>query len=344
MLPTTPTDQTTLREINFAAVLRFIYHEAPLSRSQLAGKTGLNKSTISSLVEDLLDRKLIHETGINSAGKGRPSTMREISPEAGILVAVELGVDFVSSAIVDFLGNILWRKAEPADPAASQERTLGQTMAIVRETIDVCRSRDRRILGLSFSIPGTVDLEQGILIFAPNLNWRNVPFRDIFSAATGLKVFIENDANAAAIAEHLFGTARNLKDFLFVFAGVGLGGGLFLNNRLYRGKGGYAGEIGHTPIIAEPFQNPCQCGNVGCWETYANQASILQRVESRLPSGGEHSLISALMTEQHSPLTMSIIRQAAEAGDLTARESLAEAGAAMGTGFAVLINILNPER
>ncbi len=258
------------------------------------------------------------------------------------MIAVELGVDFVSSAIVDFLGNILWRKAEAADPAASQEKTLGQTMEMVRETITVCATRGERILGLAFSIPGTVDLEQGILIFAPNLNWRNVPLRELFSSTTGLRVFIENDANAAAIGEHLFGNARNLHDFLFVFAGVGLGGGLYLDDNLYRGKGGYAGEVGHTPIIAEPFQNPCHCGNVGCWETYVNQASILARVEARLGHSGDRSVIRELMAEQASPLTLSIVKQAADAGDQDALESLAEAGNALGKGFAVLVNLFNP--
>ncbi len=334
----------TLREMNLSTVLRFIYNGAPLSRSQLAGKTGLNKSTISSLVEDLLDRRLIHETGINSAGKGRPATLLEVNPQAGAVVAVELGVDFVGAALVDFAGKILWRKLNNADPAASQDKTLGQTMALVEETIEVCQHRGLRILGLSFSIPGTVDLEQGVLIFAPNLQWHNVPFRKIFSGTTGLKVFIENDANAGAVAEHLFGVARDVHDFLFVFAGVGLGGGLFLNDKLYRGKGGYAGEIGHTPIIAEPFQLPCHCGKLGCWETYSNQFSILRRVETRLQADEGESMISTLMAEQHAPLSLSIIKQAAEAGDRDAIESLAEAGTAMGTGFAGLVNIFNPEK
>ncbi len=339
-----PAAQASLRESNLSVVLRFIYHEAPLSRSQLAGITGLNKSTISSLVEDLLSRRLIHETGMNSAGKGRPATLLEINPEAGVVLAVELGVDFVGAAIIDFKGSILWRRLDAADPAASQEKTLGQTMALVEETIRVCRQQQRRILGLSFSIPGTVDLDEGVLIFAPNLNWRNVPLRKMFSGYTGLKVFIENDANAAAIAEHLFGVARNLHDFLFVYAGVGLGGGLFLNDKLYRGKGGYAGEIGHTPIIAEPFQNPCQCGNLGCWETYANQFSILRRVETRLEREPEGSVIPALMLEQQSALSLGLVKQAAEAGDPHALAALAEAGSAMGTGFAVLVNLFNPEK
>lgn len=344
MTETNSADHASLREMNLSAVLRFIYHGAPLSRSQLALKTGLNKSTISSLVEDLLERRLVHETGVTSTGKGRPSTMLETHPHAGVVVAVELGVDFVSTAVIDFLGHILWRKHDPADPAASQERTLGQTMSLVEETIRVCRREHDRILGLSFSIPGTVDLADGIIIFAPNLNWRGVPLRKMFSSYTGLNVFIENDANAAAVAEHLFGVARNLHDFLFVFAGVGLGSGLFLNDQLYRGTGGYAGEIGHTPIIAEPFQNPCPCGKLGCWETYANQLSIIRRVESRLEQSPERSLIPALMREQGCGLSISLIKRAAEAGDPHAIESLAEAGSAMGTGFAVLVNLFNPER
>jgi predicted NBD/HSP70 family sugar kinase len=188
-----------------------------------------------------------------------------------------------------------------------------------------------------------VDLEEGVLIFAPNLHWNNVPLKKIYSGQTGLNVFIENDANAAAIAEHLFGAARQCRDFIFVFAGVGIGGGLFLNGNLYRGKHGYAGEIGHSPIMAEPFQTPCHCGNRSCWETYANQFSILQRVQSRLEVK-RSSIIPRLMEQQGSPLSIAIIRQAAEAGDREALDALAETGTAMGLGFASLINIFNPEK
>ena len=333
-------------DIRNTAVLRMVYSEAPLSRAQLAAKTGLNKSTISNIVDDLLDRKLIHETGINSVGTGRPATQLEINSKVGAVLGVELGVDFVAVVLADFKGKILSRNQINADPTASQEKTLGQAQGLINEMILECRHSGLRVLGLSFSIPGTVDLDEGALIFAPNLQWHNVPFRQIFSGSTGLKVFIENDANAAAIAEHLFGAARYLRDFLFVFAGVGLGGGLFLNGRLYRGIGGYAGEIGHTPIIAEPFQKPCHCGNLGCWETYANQLSIVERVQERM-NARRSNLISSLMEAQNAPLSLSIIKQAADEddeGDADALESLAEAGAAMGIGLAGLVNIFNPEK
>jgi predicted NBD/HSP70 family sugar kinase len=158
-----------------------------------------------------------------------------------------------------------------------------------------------------------------------------------------LKIFIENDANAAAIAEHLFGIARHSQDFVFVFAGIGIGGGLFLNGKLYRGNNGYAGEIGHSSIMTEPARTSCHCGNRGCWETHANQYSIIQRVQARMEVK-RSSIISKLLSEQNVPLSISIIKQAADVGDVEAIESFNEAGYAMGQGFAGLINIFNPEK
>ena len=337
------TDQAFIRENNLSSVLRLIHSQSSISRAQLAAITGLNKSTISSLVDELIAHNLIHEAGSNSVGAGRPATMLEVNSNAGLIIGVELGVDFVSVAVTDFLGNIIWRRREDANPNEGQQKMIDQTVRIVKEAMSTEKKKNTKFLGLGLSTPGTVDIKGKMLIFAPNLHWRNVPFGKIFSEQTKLNVFIENDANAAATAEHLFGTARQSQDFLFVFAGVGIGGGLFLNGKLYRGKNGYAGEIGHSPIMAEPSQTVCHCGNRGCWETYANQYSIIQRVQARLEVK-RTSIVPKLMAEQNSPLTISLIKQAADAGDKEAIDSFAEAGHAMGQGFAGLINIFNPEK
>ncbi|GAB1471069.1 xylose repressor [Chloroflexota bacterium] len=336
-------DQVFVRETNLSLVLRLIHNQSPLSRAQLAGITGLNKSTVSSLVDELIERRFVYETGSNTGGTGRPATLLEINPQAGNIVGVELGVDFISVAVTDMLGNILWRKREDANPADDQEKMIRQTLQIVKDALATGKRKGHKFLGMGLSTPGTVDIDKGLLIFAPNLHWHNVPFEKIFSEQTKLRVFIENDANAAAIAEHLFGTARQCQDFLFVFAGVGIGGGLFLNGKLYRGRNGYAGEIGHSPIMAEPSQTVCHCGNRGCWETYANQYSIIQRVQARLEVK-RSSIIPKLMMEQSAPLSIALIKQAADAGDREAIESFQEAGRAMGQGFAGLINIFNPEK
>jgi glucokinase-like ROK family protein len=230
-----------------------------------------------------------------------------------------------------------------ADPLQGQGAMLEQTLALVKEAISTGRKKGHRFLGLGLATPGTVDLKEGVLIFAPNLHWKDVPFRKIFSEATRLKVHVENDANAATIGEHLFGRGRLTRDFIFVFAGVGIGGGLFLNGKLYRGKNGYAGEIGHSPIMADHSQTLCHCGNRGCWETYANQFSIIQRIQARLEVK-RNSVIPKLMADRNAPLSIPLIKDAADAGDQEAIASFAEAGRAMGQGFAGLINIFNPDK
>lgn len=336
-------DQAFVREINLSLVLRHIHDEAPVSRAKIANVTGLNKSTVSSLVEDLLKRGLIRENGRNSAGTGRPATLLEINPEAGGIIGVQFGVDFVAVALTDFIGKIQWRRTIETDPNEPQADIITQTLTLVDEAISACKDQPGNLLGIGLSVPGIVDIERGVLIFAPNLQWRNVPLRKTFFEHTGLKIYVENDANAAAIAEHLFGVARKIKDFIFVFAGVGIGGGLFLNGNLYRGKKGYAGEIGHSPIITNLPLTTCRCGNLGCWETLANQASILHRVQSHLDEK-RSKIIPDLLTENGAPLSISIIKQAADANDESAILSIAEAGAAMGQGIAGLINIFNPDK
>jgi glucokinase-like ROK family protein len=346
MAATISADQVLVRELNLSLVLRYIHNEAPVSRAQIAHVTGLNKSTVSSLVEELLNRKLIHETGTNSVGTGRPATLLEINPRAGGIIGLELGVDFVSIALTDFSGNFLWHQLINVDPTDAQEAILSKTLKLADTALEVCVSNNLDCLGLGLSVPGTVDLERGVLVFAPNLQWRNVPLKKIFSEHTGLEVYVENDANAAAIAEHLFGVARKCDDFIFIVVGIGIGGGLFLNGNLYRGKDGFAGEVGHTPIVAEPYQILCHCGKRGCWETYANQSSIIQRVQTRIdrldvdPANDSPHLLKT----QDGHLSISLIKLAADKGDINSLASLAETGAALGLGFAGLIDIFNPEK
>lgn len=339
----TTADQAFLRETNLSTVLRLIHTRSPISRAQIAVTTGLNKSTVSSLVDELLKQNLIHETGSNSGAAGRPATWLEINPQAGLIIGMELGVDFIFVAVTDLLGKIVWIRREDTDPTDGQDKMIEQALRIIKDAMSENKKKGGRFFGLGVSTPGTVDLDEGLLIFAPNLHWHNVPFRKIFHEQTKLNVYVENDANAATIAEHLFGNARHNSDFLFVFAGVGIGCGLFLNGKLYRGKNGYAGEIGHSPIMAEPYENVCHCGNKGCWETYANQYSIIQRIQERLDSK-RSSIIPKLMAEHNAPLSISLIKKAADAGDAEALEVFAEAGNAMGQGFAGLSNIFNPEK
>lgn len=335
-------DQALVREINLSTVLRYLHSSDPLSRARLASLTGLNKTTVSSLVEELFQRGLIREVGLDNSGSGRPAMLLDLDPGAGFIVGVALGVDFISAILADFVGEIRWRRLQEVDPAESQDDMIQRTLGIVKEAIEVARSNHARLLGLGIATPGTVDVDEGVLIFSPNLQWHNVAYRQIFQEESGLRVFVDNDANASALAEHLFGAARQAQNFISIFAGVGVGAGLFLNGELYRGAGGFAGEIGHTNFMLEHYRRPCRCGSWGCWETSVAQDSVIERVRARL-AVGRNSLVSQLMREQKAPLGLPVILQAAQAGDGQCLEALSETGALLGLGIANLVNTFNPE-
>lgn len=335
-------DQTLVREINLATVLRYLRESGPLSRARLADLTGLNKTTVSSLVETLLEARLVHAVGLNASGSGRPATLLDLNPDAGYIIGLALGVDFILAVLTDLTGHVHWRRLLETDPAESQEVVLAQALSLVDEAQVASETYSAHLFGLGLATPGTVNVDEGVLISSPNLQWRNVPFRQVFHDHTGLPVFVDNDANAGALAEHLFGVAQKAHDFIFIFAGVGVGGGLFLRGELYRGAWGFAGEIGHTNFMMEQYRTPCRCGNRGCWETFVNQYSIVERVRARL-AARRNSLLSQFQADPHTSLTVPIIIQAADAGDVEAIEALQEAGAAMGLGIASLVNIFNPE-
>jgi predicted NBD/HSP70 family sugar kinase len=334
--------QNSVREANLAAVLRIIHEQAPVSRARLAALTGLNKSTVSSLVEDLLRRGLVHETGVDAGGQGRPATLLNIQPQGGALLGVEFGVDYVRGVLAGLTGAILWRERVDTNPRDPMDSHIRQALALVDRGLAAARTQARRLTGIGLALPGMVDVDTGTLTYSPNLQWRNAPFGAIFHAHTGLPVCVENDANAGAMGEHIFGQAKECRHFIFIAAGVGIGGGLFLNGSLYRGVGGFAGEIGHTQVSSE-HARLCRCGIRGCWENSCNQYALIERLHARLDVG-RPSLIARLCAEQNSPLTLAIIAQAAGMGDAETLEALHETGQAFGRGIANLINTFNPER
>jgi glucokinase-like ROK family protein len=330
-----------MREMNLSSVLWHLHHEGPLSRAQLAKQTRLHKATISSLVEELIALGLVHEVGMQPSEIGRPSILLKLNPEAGTIIGVEIGVGFLSVILSNFTGEIVWKRYEETSTAAGQTEILACAYRLVEEVCQSARQGAGRLLGMGLALPGMVDIEKGVLVFSPNLQWRDVPLQKMFAEQTGLPVYVDNDANAAALGEHLFGVARQKGHFLFIVAGVGVGGGLFLNGDLYRGATGLAGEIGHTNLNGDQTRH-CRCGKRGCWENYANQSSLYERIRARLEVGRQ-SLITSYIDNQSTQLTLPLITRAAESGDAEVLEALHETGAALGLGVANLINTFNPE-
>jgi predicted NBD/HSP70 family sugar kinase len=326
--------------LNSALILDCLLRDAPQSRAALAEQTGLNRSTISSLVTDLIDEGLIREVGLQEvSARGRPGVLLELNPGGGGIVGIEINIGFISVILTDFTAHILWRRFVEFDPALPQADILNLGEQMIQEALRAGTAFNLRALGIGLAIPGLVDIQAGTLTYAPNLNWRNVHFRDLWGTKFNVPLYIENNGNASALGEHYFGVARNCDDFLFLGTGMGLSGGLMLNGTLYRGAGGYAGEVGH--IIVESGGELCSCGRRGCWETLVGPRAIIDGIRHALANGAP-SRIPDLVENRLDLISMEIVVKAADLGDQLARDTLSDVALHLGTGIANLINIFNP--
>ena len=226
-------------------------------------------------------------------------------------------------------------------PATQQDQAqvLEQAEDLVQEAIQQATAGETHLFGIGLGVPGLVDHATGTLLFAPNLKWSNVPLRDMWQKRFGVPVVVENEANAAALGEWMLGVARQVDNFVYLSAGVGLGGGLIIGGRVYGGRGGFAGEVGHTTL--EPDGPPCNCGSHGCWEVLIGPTAIIQRVRQAMVEGRATNLL-ALCGGDVEAIRMEHVLQAAEQGEPAVLNTLDEVGRYLGIGIANLINTFNP--
>ena len=333
-------DQALVREINLSVIMNCLRQHAPISRAALADMTGLNKTTVSSLVKELIDHQFVHEVGLDSAHVGRPSMLLELNPRAGFIVSGEIGVDYISVIRANFAAEIVWRHQEGIRQSLGQQAIIKRVLDLLHQSIESGDGARGNLLGLALGVPGLVDLDSGKLLFAPNLKWEDVPLRDILSREFGAPVFVDNEANMAALGEHFFWVAQGYNEVLFISVGVGLGGGIVQGGRLLRGASGFAGEFGHMTI--EVGGEPCNCGNRGCWETLVSQSALFRRIRHAV-EGGQPSVLENMVKGDWSQLSVPMVVDAAYAGDQVALGAFEQIGHYLGVGIASLVNAFNPD-
>jgi glucokinase-like ROK family protein len=283
---------------------------------------------------------LVQETIFQSDRVGRPGLLLELNPAGGFAVGVEIGVDFISLVVTDFVANVLWRQRINSDPADGQDTILERAFQMTHRALEEGNARGLRPLGIGLGVPALVDLAHGELKFAPNLGWKNVPLRQLWSQEFNLPVFVENDAKASALGEYYFGVARGLHDFIYLIAGVGLGAGIMIDGKLFRGSHGYASEVGH--MIIDPNGEICGCGKRGCWETLVGPKAVIRRFQQTLRDGVPSTVLQAARNDLAN-VTFQDVADAAKQGDAAALEAMQEVGASLGLGIANLVNIFNPQ-
>jgi glucokinase-like ROK family protein len=333
-------DQALVREINLSVIMNHLRTNAPISRAALAETTGLNKTTVSSLVNELIERQFVHEIGLATPSSGRPAIQLKLNPTAGFIVSCEIGTYYILVICTDFSPKIIWRYQEQMDLTLGQHAILKRMLAILNQAIEAGCSACGSLLGITVGVPGLVDQATGALLFAPNLGWKDVQIRSLLQESFNVPLFVDNEANIAALGEHYFGAAQGFEEVLYISAGVGLGGGIVHGGRVFSGVTGVSAEFGHMTL--DPDGEICKCGNQGCWETQVSQKALFRHVWRRIDQG-EVSRLFEMTAGSRASLTVPLIVDAARLGDAVALNALEIIGRHLGIGIASLVNALNPE-
>lgn len=320
-----------VRRHNLSLLLRRLHQSGALSRSELGGSLGMTRSTIGELVADLGARGLVLAGDPARLGSpGRPSLVVRPNPRGAAAITADIAVNSLSAAVVGLGGQVLHLERVAHRPRRlAFEQTVEDIVALIRSA-QASIPADCWISGLGVAVPGVVRRADGLVHFAPNLGWRDVPLGRLVAERLGsdLPVQIANEADLGALAEHTWGAGVGVDHLIFLSSDVGVGGGLIIDGRPLVGAAGCAGEVGHVQV--NPMGVRCRCGAIGCWETEIGGPALLRRAGSAL-KGYRPEAVARLLRE-------------AAWGDPAALPAVEEVGRWLGVGLGGLVNAFNPQR
>src|SRR2546426_3574391 len=258
----------TARDINRRIVLNLIRARQPMSRADLARQSGLQRSTVSAIAEQLIEEQWVTEGAVGHLPRGRKPRFLHLNVERAGIVGINIRPITTTIALAGLDARFLAQESLPT--GESPKKFVNELTRRVRSLIETHPQISYE--GIGVSLPGRVDLSSQRLVFAPNLGWSDVDLKTPLERATGLPVELENAANACALAEIWFGRhPEGVRNLLAVTVSEGIGCGLSLNHQLLQGSTGMAGEFGHVTLVENGLE--CSCGNRGCWEVYASNSA-----------------------------------------------------------------------
>jgi predicted NBD/HSP70 family sugar kinase len=326
-----------MRDRNRALVLDAVARHEPITRAQLAARTGLTKSSVSAIVAELLGAHLVVEQGTRRGGDlGRPGTELVLARDGLAGLGLEVNVDYLAACVVDLARRSRVQFVEVGDNRGRDPAAAAELLArLAAAAVAAAATQGLTIGATCVAVPGLVDQETGTVSHAPNLEWHGVPLRRLLAdrvPAARTPVLVENDANVAALGELWFGDGAGLSDYVHISGKVGIGAGIVVGGRLFRGAHGHAGELGHTTV--DPGGYACMCGGRGCLELFAGQEAILR-------SAGLDPAPPAGTGPADGPVSALVGRL--EAGDGKALGALEVAGRSLGLATASLVKLVDPD-
>lgn len=270
-----------MKRQNRLTVFEIVKNSRPISRAAIAKQTGMSPTTVSRIVNELIEEGYLFESDQVSEGLGRKSTLLDMVNGSVLSVGVELDVAHMNVGIVDLQGQLVCGSRFDKEPDESAERTIERIGEAIGELVELNRIERSHIVGIGVGLPGIVNNGKGLVVFSVQLGWKNVALADRLKALTGYDVAVDNELKVKALAEHLKGAAIGSTHTALLGFGHGVGSALILEGEIYRGEMNSAGEIGHTTV--DPNGMMCECGKTGCLQTYINISSLLSEANRIRP-------------------------------------------------------------
>ena len=315
-------------------VLELIWHRRQISRAEIARTLELSRSTVSEIVSSLLETGLVVEGGEGPSRGGRRPTLIVFNDDAHVIAGVDMGATHVSVVVMNLRGQVLsWGDASHPvreDP----DGTRARIWEMLDVALDEVEGAGDRLLAIGVSVPSPVDPKRPFALSEVVMPaWRGRTGFEALREDYGVPVFVDNDANLGALAEHWWGSAGGVDDFTYIKLATGVGSGQILRGEIYRGSNSMAGEIGHVSI--DPAGEPCICGNRGCLTTFVGAAALLKRARE-LSVEYPNSVLG------EGEMTLTALEEAALQDDPLALQVFEEAAQHLGGAIAGLLNLMNP--
>jgi len=324
------------REVNLFNILNSIREAGLISRVEIARRTGQSRASVTNITALLIEQRLIRESKCQcNPSRGRRRVMLSLNPEAAYTVGIKVSAFRLSFAIVDFIGDVKSSLSIPFRVGERRETVLVDLIEDgVRHCVDDAKLSMQDISGCGLAIPGFVDSASGTCFWNP-LKKGESHIQDLLSQQLGIDVYLENDANSVTVASQWFGLGKGIDNFLVVTIEHGVGMGIVIDGKLYRGVSGIGAEFGHMVLV--PDGAPCRCGKRGCLEAYTADSGILQHAKERLASRRDTK-------PDLDTLSIEDVTDLAREGDKELLKVFSQGGEMLGRGIAGLIQIFNPER
>jgi len=325
-----------MSESSHKRIFDIIWRRGVTTRSKIAELSGMSRATITLLLKEMFALEAVIEEGRGASRGGRRPGLLRPNPGFGFAFGFELDVNQIFGLLSNLTGNVIARRLVAFDVRSGPEKALALIRKLVEEMLAESAVPREKLLGVGVGVAGPVSYKEGTLLSPPIMpGWGGYPMRERLAEVLSLPVCLDNDANLGALGEYIYGDFREIPDLVYLKVSNGIGAGLILGGRLYRGAWGVAGEIGHVNI--DENGPPCSCGSNGCLESMAGGLAMVERARQAVRVGHP-----SLLSDVSDSITVEKIVEYARRGDETSRAILARAGSQIGVAVGDLVNLLNP--